>query len=318
MDVYKVGSLPGTYLANYEADRLPRTVVTFNKGSFWQRLPAPDGVICPHNSGESCSLHLSLESSQDLLGLPLPLSEATAEGVIVANGFVGDFVGTHIENYTLVISRDGGRSWAQVADTPHIYAILDHGTLLAAASWGRNDGIEISAQGGASNTWHHVPIVEEEKMQEFLYLQTEDGGTTSFLFVYHEKAYTWQGNKLDFRSLMKRPCLGETDDYERWTPGIAAKPGAPLCLLGRTYSLERTNPCKICYKGLDHESDYEEMVKQDNSLGQPCPCAGLDYHCAPGFYRHNPLEKNGACVYDHAAKAEVECEVRAVAFQTMR
>jgi hypothetical protein len=307
VDVYKVSSLPGTYLANYEVDLLPRTVVTFNKGSYWQRLPPPEGVICPHSAGASCSLHLSLESSQDLLGLPLPLSEATAEGVILANGFVGDFVDSHIENYTLVISRDGGRNWVQVANTPHLYAILDHGTLLAAASWTRNDGIEVSAQGGASGTWHHLPIVDVGT-KEFFYLQTEEGGTTSFLFVYHEEGYVWSGAKLDFKDMLTRPCAAGVD-YETWSPGLAAEAGGQLCLLGRSFSLDRTNPCKICYKGLDHEGAYEKMVGQETALAPACPCSTLDFHCAPGFYRRDPLDIKSPCVYDHGAKAEVECQV---------
>lgn len=44
VDVYKVESLLGTYLANYDPDGVQRTVMSYNKGSVWKRIPSPDGA----------------------------------------------------------------------------------------------------------------------------------------------------------------------------------------------------------------------------------------------------------------------------------
>lgn len=44
VDVYKVESLVGTYVANFAPDGVPRTVMTYNKGAHWQYLPSPPGA----------------------------------------------------------------------------------------------------------------------------------------------------------------------------------------------------------------------------------------------------------------------------------
>lgn len=304
MDVFKVAGQIGTYIANYEVNQTPRTVISFDKGALWQPLASPEGDICPAGAS-SCSLHLSLASSQDLLGLPTPLSEVSAGGIILANGYVGASVDTTLDNYALVVSRDGGLTWTRVASVPHVYVILDHGGVLVAASWQRNSDIIFSAQEGLGE-WQSLQIAAQK---EFLYLTTEDGGGTPFVFVYHVEGYLWHGSRLDFSKLLARPCDATRDDYETWSPGLAV-PGGNHCLLGRNYQLDRRNPCKLCYNGLTHESAYEELVAEENKDATPCPCTAQDFHCAPGFFRADPLNAASPCVYDHSYKMEVACEVR--------
>ena len=64
MDVHKVASQPGTYLANIFNEKLNQlqTVVTFNKGAHWRSIPAPKGARCPRDEQE-CTLHLALDSA---------------------------------------------------------------------------------------------------------------------------------------------------------------------------------------------------------------------------------------------------------------
>lgn len=73
-------------------------------------------------------------SNKDFNAAP-PYSQESAVGVVMAVGSLGDKLNRDRgEKSSTYLSRDGGVNWAEVAKTPLIYDIGDHGGLIVAAS----------------------------------------------------------------------------------------------------------------------------------------------------------------------------------------
>ena len=109
VDVHKVSSVEGTYIANYVAfSGTESTIITHNKGNHWH----------PLYIGEN-RLHIALESANVNSGIPEPVSSDTSVGIILANGWeqppdMDRPPSPDAKTAKAYLSRDGGTEWTAV------------------------------------------------------------------------------------------------------------------------------------------------------------------------------------------------------------
>ena len=135
VDVMRVDSLDGTYLANVNMGKgIVRTVISWDKGAMWY------DVTMDNLKDSTNYLTLSMSTLRAAVRLPAPYSIPTAPGVIVANGWEGGMpssfttINTGAHAYT---SNDGGLSWTKTDEDPHDFRILDHGGVIVFAPWNK-------------------------------------------------------------------------------------------------------------------------------------------------------------------------------------
>ena len=80
VDVHKVASVEGTYVANYRDGSVVKSAISYNKGSFWHGL-STDG----NSPTDATSIHLALASAQVADGMPDVLSTPSAAGIVLAS-----------------------------------------------------------------------------------------------------------------------------------------------------------------------------------------------------------------------------------------
>ena len=147
VDVQKVASIEGTYIANYVQKGEPKTIISYNKGAQWYSL-SMDGN---KNGDEAQGLHLALDSAKVLYGMPTPKSTDTASGVVLANGWIGTGVPRFQPAATAstFLSRDGGYTWKQLGTAVSDFQILDHGGVLVMVPWRtKTDTLQFSIDEG--------------------------------------------------------------------------------------------------------------------------------------------------------------------------
>eukprot|EP00040_Diaphanoeca_grandis_P035629 m.224551 g.224551 ORF g.224551 m.224551 type:complete len:1019 (-) comp33435_c2_seq1:293-3349(-) len=283
VDVYKVESMTGVYIANYNIMSWPRstkTVITYNNGVNWWSVKPPEDRRCSEET-MGCSLSIVLESKATD-GTPLPLSTNFAVGLVIANAYENSD-----EPYTM-ISRDFGFTWHQLVDETdakstkmgvHDYRVLDHGSVIVFTEWRQTtDRVLISfdeAQNGEVVEYNFMPTYSVEKDVFIAGIVTEPGATSTTAFIYYWTSETtmWHGVVLKFRSVFGGEC--GIDDMEDVETPVGASIGG--CVLGAKVKSQRRKPCNVCWN--------KGATARAKSI-EPCQrCTSGDYRCAPGFHR---------------------------------
>lgn len=132
-----VGTIISNQISNVEdlsrgASKKLQTKISFDDGESWESLKAPllDSKQMPFNCnkrGNCNNLHLHAfterHDQRDSYSTP------GATGLLIGVGNVGD----HLEDFNggdMFMSRDGGRSWIEIAKDAHMVEISDHGGLI--------------------------------------------------------------------------------------------------------------------------------------------------------------------------------------------
>lgn len=313
VDVFKVESSPGTYLANFENHSHAEhpsiiTVVTNNYGGHWRVLQQPDG----RDRREGESLHLALASANAGFSIPLPRSSPQAVGIVVANGWVDDHIpiSDQKESARTYISRDGGSSWemAEIEDSKqaeltefagfHDYRILDHGSVIVfIPKMADSKYVAFSVDEGRGDLFL---LDTRQSAVSFEGIITEPGSKTTKVYLYDHKAANvggWGGVAVDFSPILSSQCTGDKD-YKKvqYTPNQVHT----QCVLGSKVMLNRkldqctrnkkhnVKVAKQCLNGLDYDKLVDNRTK--------CQCTAYDFKCAPGFFRRSSkmLNSGGA------------------------
>ena len=145
-----------------------RTRVTFNGGGEWRDLSPPrhfTHAACARctpaadassaSADPNCALHLHGPSSwhDGPGGRPAFYSHASAPGVVMAVGNAGPHLDSAADALCTWLSRDGGRTWADVAPRASIYEFGNSGGIVLSARHeadGPTDTVSFSADGGES------------------------------------------------------------------------------------------------------------------------------------------------------------------------
>ncbi|XP_053724583.1 sortilin-like [Synchiropus splendidus] len=287
-DFTAVNSLRGVYMTNVlTEDGAVETVITFDQGGKWRPLHRPHNSQCdsetPTNRANRCRLHIHASYSTSMkMNVPmLPLSQASAVGLILAHGSVGDAESALMPD--VYVSDDGGYSWTLSLKGPHHYAILDSGGLLVAVEHSNSAVNQIKYSTDEGRCWHIYNFTSDPF--HFSGMDNEPGSRSLnvSLWGYRGDYSKWVVITIDFRKLITREC--GPGDYEVWlshsTDSTQTSDG---CVLGYKETFLRLRKNSACFNGRDF------TVTKKLS---PCPCTLEDYHCDFGYYRP---ENSSECV----------------------
>eukprot|EP00039_Didymoeca_costata_P019345 m.337165 g.337165 ORF g.337165 m.337165 type:complete len:1039 (+) comp18066_c0_seq1:97-3213(+) len=303
VDVFKVESTPGTYLANVNVNKTePVTVVTNNFGATWRTLKSlKDG---------NERLHISLQGMNVKFHMPLPQSVPTAPGIVIANAW-GDGAPSDSEVYTLsrtYISRDAGYSWNKIDVAPkdqqklscfeffHDYRILDHGSAIVVIPRKSCNYIAFSLDEGVGSL---IPFKVQDKSLVYDAIITEPGSSTTKAYLYKHGGDAgsmvddqWVGFLLDFKDILSRNCGSSDYNNEDFRPVPDSE-----CVLGSRRKIKHKKPCNMCKNTEDYQHEFTK--------GKVCQCTAADYRCAFGFKRRNPINNaTSDCIRDFMAPCE--------------
>lgn len=302
VDVYKVQGSNSTYIANYLNFSLAppqmTSVITFNKGAYWQPLTVSTYV-------DENGLTLALYTSRAEYSIPLPLTHPQAPNIIIANGRVGGGDIPDLTSTGVYMSIDGGHGWFYVLDGVHDFAFVDHGGIILAAPLGVKTS-QLWYATTPSNSpcaFRSLPLPASlgSVFIEGIFANPA-GELSAWLYIRSPSAtgaVSLTGVFIDFSGLFPTPC--QPSQMEPFYPYSAHERPQDLsqnCIDGQhvTFSIRRGDA--MCYLG----PSFVSMVSH-----VPCTCTFLDYECTPGYVRENPFDNSSLCGHDPYYVPVISC-----------
>ncbi|GJJ72837.1 hypothetical protein EMPS_05195 [Entomortierella parvispora] len=245
VDWEAIGGIEGVALANQVintrelardgAKRL-RTLISFNDGGSWSPLTTPKNTPCSGGVTENaleCRLHL--HSVTEFKGPGLVFSASSAVGIVMGVGNVGSYLLPKPLCQTY-LSRDAGRTWIKVSDTPDLFEFGDEGGVLVLVNPAAPT-TEAWFSYDFGSTWQRIQFSDNPVLVSSLI--TDPTSHTSQIVItgittFHDKEQPrFVIATLDFSD---RPqCVmdkynKEKSDFEKWSPLMAY---SDRCILGR-------------------------------------------------------------------------------------
>ncbi|KAI9219129.1 hypothetical protein BC828DRAFT_416736 [Blastocladiella britannica] len=276
VDFERTDWMPFIMIANQVRDRSIVTRISWDEGGHWAPLSPPktdkNGAAWPCAGSstsavhtEDCALHLhSITSRTGILGKLF--AEKSSPGVLTGLGVVGARL-TELATSSMFVSRDGGVTWAHVADGAQHYRQLDSGALLVLVS---NEqvvtALDYSKDGGQS--WAKLPLPYGMRVRAFM---TDADSLSSSLLVLGTIRDTPDGkvrNKfavvhVDFGAAFNRRCSDA--DIEDWNLRVDG-----ACVMGKTTNFKRVRAGSNCLVGRDSIPD---------PVTKACLCEDDDFEC---------------------------------------
>ena len=252
VDWEAIGGIEGVALANQvintrelarDGAKKLRTLISFNDGGSWSPLTTPKNTHCSGglDSGkeeiaQDCRLHL--HSVTEFKGSGLVFSASSAVGIVMGVGNVG----FHLLPRPLCqtyLSRDAGRTWIKVSDTPDLFEFGDEGGVLVLV----NPSVPTTEAWFSydfGSTWQRTQFSDSPVLVSTL--TTDPTSHTSQIVItgittsQHGKQPRFVIATLD---VSDRPqCIldkynKEKSDFEKWSPLMAY---SDRCILGREVS----------------------------------------------------------------------------------
>ncbi|EDQ84887.1 uncharacterized protein MONBRDRAFT_34471 [Monosiga brevicollis MX1] len=280
VDLHAVQSQRGTLIANVLDQGSYVSLISYNKGALWSKIPVPENSRSRCEGSNECNLHVTLEIWQALYGVPLPSSRANAPGIVMVNGFVGAALADTYDS-NVYLSRNGGFTWDEMFGKPHLYEILNYGALLVAIPYLQSSTISYSMLDGREDEWATLKIAESDV---WLYFATEPSHRESAVSLFYQNDdYYWVTKTVDmadasvpyFFDYILTPSfdcfLGlDADFYTETVPNTGTT--KDVCLLGGLYSHLRRSSCALC--SIDVDQDVHTLT-----LEHSCACSREDYQC---------------------------------------
>ncbi|KAL3853614.1 hypothetical protein ACJMK2_017146 [Sinanodonta woodiana] len=276
-DFYRVLSMRGVYITSQmNADDSIHSMITYNRGATWQKIPKPEGATCKDDKKE-CFLQIhGLYSISRGLQTQLPLSSASATGIVMAHGNVADALQTTESD--VFISSDGGYSWKKTLTGHHMYQIADSGGLIVAIPNPTNEPKEIKFSTDEGNCWHNYQFTNESIHLTGLLTEPGEKSIVVSIWGYRMSDKKWVTHVIDFKKVIKTKC--DDTDYEPWVAHLESRKTEGLdiygCLLGKRETIMRLKKNSWCYNGYEYEKELTTKI---------CPCTREDYECEYGYYR---------------------------------
>lgn len=282
-DFKRVQGLEGVYLANQftktssDASKIgtgKQTLISYDKGGQWKRLPRPINYALECQNEEDCRLNLYGNSNSGEW-----YSRSEAIGMIISTGSVGPYIIPN-DNSGLGVffSRDGGWTWQFITNGSYTYEIGNRGAiLLMAHDIELTTDLEFSVDEGA--TWSTCGMVNTSFDVDDI---VSDPKMSSGIFLLHGKRGS-QGVIVfaDFADVHDRDCVGHeapgnpVSDFEIWTPSDSL---GSKCLLGRQTEYIRRKPAAKCDISIN-------ITTKDATIVKNCSCTEENYQCDFCFTR---------------------------------
>ncbi|KAG0043848.1 vacuolar protein sorting/targeting protein PEP1 [Gryganskiella cystojenkinii] len=293
VDWEAIGGIEGVALANQvintkglarDGSKRMRTMITFNDGGTWTPLNAPKANRCTSLDPENCRLHL--HSVTDFQGSGLVFSASSAVGIVMGVGNVGPFLLPRPLCQTY-LSRDAGRTWTKVSETPDLFEFGDEGGVLVLV----NPSLpttEASFSFDFGSTWQQTQFSETPVLVSTL--SADPTSHTSQIVITGRRL---AGNNNDEEEDQQRFVIATLDfsdrpqcvldkynkersDFEKWSPLMAY---SDRCILGREIWYWRRKPYRLCRVNDEDGVPEQEQVN--------CKCTERDYECDIGFFRES-------------------------------
>ena len=265
-----------------------KTWITHNDGADWALLPRPDDppkkvdrkYECKKGASiEKCSLHLhgytERKDPRDTF------SSASAIGMMMATGNVGEFLGFKKEADTF-ITRDGGLTWQFAAPGNWMWEYGDQGSIIVIVKEDEPTN-EVLYSLDEGREWKRYTFSDSQMAVEDITTVPSDT-SRNFLLWGRIKGDLTTVN-LDFSGLEERsrPCKQDESgaDYELWSPKHPLSQDD--CLFGHVAQYHR--------KKLDAECFNGEGMQDTHIIKQNCSCTRQDFECDYNFER----QKDGSC-----------------------
>eukprot|EP01123_Difflugia_compressa_P004576 TRINITY_DN16016_c0_g1_i1.p1 TRINITY_DN16016_c0_g1~~TRINITY_DN16016_c0_g1_i1.p1 ORF type:complete len:710 (-),score=133.91 TRINITY_DN16016_c0_g1_i1:27-2072(-) len=279
----KYNSVDGIYLANQlvttqgipVSGNLVRSLITFNKGSEWNVLTAPEfdanGQPTNCHVKDGCSLHVHGYTSSH--SFTYFYSIPNAVGLMVASGNWGKRLEEREDLTNTYVSFNGGVKWQEVRKNDYVPEIGDHGSIVVMV---KEDGLtdEVVYTINDGTDWPTCKFTDVafdvsnirvslnwDSKRFILYGQRQINGTTKAVVV-----------QLNFDEEFTGPCT--ENDFETWSPTSEHS----HCVMGQSTNYNKRIKGRNCYLG----EDYKVI-----SSSKPCPCVDEDYECDHCFSRQD-------------------------------
>uniref|UniRef100_A0A6B2KYI2 VPS10 domain-containing protein n=1 Tax=Arcella intermedia TaxID=1963864 RepID=A0A6B2KYI2_9EUKA len=275
----KFNSVDGIYLANQyttrngllESVESVRSLITFNKGSDWEILRAPEvdasGELTNCSIASGCSLHVHGWGSGHFFSYFYSVPNAV--GLMVASGNLGQKLDNRPDKSNTYISFNGGIKWQEVRKGSYIPEIGDFGGIIVL---GKDSGVidELLYTVDDGKEWRVCKYGDNSL--DITNIRVAPGWKSRRFLMYGQKyvnnSLQTVVAQLNFDEELPKQCTAE--DFTTWSP----KDEHGQCVLGKaTYYQKRKS---LCYFG----ENYVQQATTEN-----CLCVQEDYECDHCFYR---------------------------------
>ncbi|KIJ36606.1 hypothetical protein M422DRAFT_260953, partial [Sphaerobolus stellatus SS14] len=253
------------------AERIVKSVITFDDGSSWAPIHAPSKDVDDKNIGcdtkdtDSCSLHLHSVTSLHNVGR---VFSSPAPGYVLGVGSVGNKLKSY-EHSDTFLSTDGGVSWEMVKRNAHKYEFGDQGSIMVLIN--DEEAVDlITYSYDSGKTWQDLDL--GVKIRARALTTIPDSTSQKFLLVgslhkssIEDKKHPHAAIYLDFSPLRKKKCT--PDQFEKWF----ARTHDHECLMGHKQWYDRKKPDADCYVG----DKFTDPIEHEEN----CACTDADYEC---------------------------------------
>ncbi|KAF7317890.1 Sortilin [Mycena kentingensis (nom. inval.)] len=259
------------------ADKLLRSLITFDDGSSWHPIRAPSKdssgqhVGCNTDDLEVCSLHFHSVTNPHNFGR---VFSSPAPGYVMGVGSIGNSLLPYEECDTF-LSTDGGLTWTMARKEAHKYEFGDSGSII----------IAVNDEDGVDEVWHSLDMGKkwdkyklDIKLRARALVTLPDSTSQKFLLLGQVARKDQTGDigrfvivHLNFEGTRKNKC-GD-NDFEKWYVQSAKS----QCLMGHKQWYKRRKADADCYVG----EEFHDPVEHE----EDCPCTDADYECDYNFVR---------------------------------
>jgi hypothetical protein len=258
------------------ASKKLKTYITHNDGAAWALIPRPNDPPSEigkpfdcRSSGDKCALHL--HGYTERADPRDTFSSASAIGMMLATGNVGEFLGRKDEADTF-ITRDGGLSWNMVATGNWMWEYGDQGSIIVIVKQGEStNSVRYSLDEGAS--WKEYKFGADMIVDD---ISTLPSDTSRNFLLWGRIGGKVSTVNIDFSGLKERSEKCQIDesntgksDFDLWSPKHPLS--GDDCLFGHVTEYHRKKLDRNCFIGRQPETLH--------SIARNCTCTREDFEC---------------------------------------
>jgi hypothetical protein len=288
VDFEKMHGLEGVALVNIVSNadskdkkggKKLKTMITHNDGAEWDYLPPPakdfEGKSYCSGPREQCALHI--HSYTERSDKSKTFSSASAIGLMLGVGNVGEYLGPYAEADTFVTSN-GGINWLPAKKGSYMWEFGDQGSVIVLVKEKTPVGILYYSR-DEGQTWQEYKFAESSLQIDDITTLPSDNSRNFLLWGRTDEGLVTIN--IDFTGLTDRQCdlneKGENEDYYLWTPKHPKQEDD--CLFGHVAQYHRKKPEAECYNG--------RTIQSLHNIARNCTCTRQDFE-----WFVSPLSKN--------------------------
>ncbi|KAK7987935.1 Tyrosine-protein phosphatase 1 [Apiospora arundinis] len=284
VDFEKISGIQGIFMVNQvhnwknvekdlKAKKELTTKITFDDGRTFESVKEGDN-----------ELHLHSVTEPNNVGR---IFSSPAPGLVMGNGNEGKYLGDYLNEASLYVSDDAGKTWIKGPKGPHKYEFGDQGSILLAVHDSLKDDVgELKYSLNHGKDWKSLALPDKRKIRPFFLTTTQDSTSLRFILTGESESGSKASPKyhifaINFEGMHEATC--KESDMEEWYARKNDK-NEPTCVMGHKQKFHR------------RKKDAECFIKKEFKMPLPepeiCECADADFECDFNFVRND----KGECV----------------------